>query len=174
METGGRGALKWVRGLPQYESSSSLILVSFSSIVLIWRTLKACLLSCFFFEYLLNSLPKDVRLNTPQVNVNVDISCYTLYVPLGIFLNSHTLAASQPLHRTHHTGRDINTSHHFLSLSCSRLPQDGSTESNTIPLPKVSCYPLYLHVKWITNQQPPRRHTLRVRPSIFSTISSSF
>ena len=93
---------------------------------------------------------------------------------LVFFLKSHALTASQPLHQTHLRGRDINTSHHFLSLSCSRLPHDGSTESNTLPLPKVSCHPFYLHAKWITNQQPPRRHTLRVRPSIFSTTPSSF
>ena len=74
---------------------------------------------------------------------------------LVLFLKSHALTASQPLHRTHQTGRDISTSHHFLSLSCSRLPQDDSTESNSIPLPKLSSDPFYLHAKWITNQQPP-------------------
>ena len=163
METGGRGALKWVRGLPQYESSSSLILVSFSSIVLIWRTLKACLLTCFsvFFFWISLEFPTTktsdwTRHGTMYTSTFLAMPCT---YPLVFFLNSQTLTAVQPLHRTYHTGQDINTSHHFLLLACSRLPQDVSIESNTIPLPNVSCHPFYLHAKWITNQQPPIKTT---------------
>ena len=133
-----------------------------------FKSMFALLLFFFFFGISLEFTTTDVRLNTPRINVNVNISCYALYIPLH---NSQALTAGQPLNQTHHTGRDVITSHHFLSLSCSRLPQDVSIESNTIPLPNVSFHPFYLHGKWITNQQPPRRHTRRVRPSISFPLS---
>ena len=65
---------------------------------------------------------KDVRVNTPRINVKV--LCMPSTYLLVFFLKSHALTASQPLHWTHHTGRDIFPQPIIFTISSQCLAVD--------------------------------------------------
>ena len=92
---------------------------------------------CFFSNISWIHYYKDVRLNTPRINVNVNISCHALYIPLGFFLITftHWLPAN-PIDRFDavwvDSNRIANISYHPFDLLQYLLKEPcESTVSNT-------------------------------------------